>query len=345
MLLPLLMLAGFGMVGSFSEWATLTIAGIGMGMILFMASAGLTLVFGLMKVMNFGHAIFFTLGAFIGSMVLWPNAFLITYYGYWVDNIVVNVLSLLVSGALGVIGLWYGADDLWLNLGGLFAATLLTVAVCVLIGLLFERFIIRPAGDSTLTQVMMTVAGMVVITELLITFFGSGTRIRPMPALAGSFIIGEVAIEKFRILMIVIGLLTWGTLTWLLKRTRFSILVRATVENREQVEALGYRTRRLMIGMFSLGVGLAAVGGLVWGIYQRTLGIQLGNNLLPLMFMVLMIGGMGSVTGALIAALMLGLLNNYMGFSYPLLTAFSSIILTLAVVSWRPQGLYPITST
>lgn len=343
LLIPLMALVGWGLVGDTPQWATLTIAGIGMGMILFMASSGLTLVFGLMQVMNFGHAVFFTLGAFIGGLLLWPNAFLLTYFGFWVDNIVVNILSLVSAGVLGMIAAAYAATDPWLNLAALLAASLLMLCVCLPIGLLFERFIIRPAGSSTLTQVMMTVAGMVVIYEMIIATLGRGTYIRPMPAFSGAIVFGDIAIEKLRLLMIALGLLTWGLLTWLLKGTRIGLLVRATVENREQVEALGYRTRRLMLGIFSLGVALGALGGLVWAIYQRSAGINLGNSLMPLMFMVLMIGGLGSMTGTLIAALLLGLLNNYVAFSFPVFTAFSGILLALAVISWRPQGLYPLS--
>lgn len=343
LLVPLMALAGWGLVGETTQWATLTIAGIGMGMILFMAASGLTLVFGLMQVMNFGHAVFFTLGAFIGGLLLWPKAFLLTYPGFWVDNIVVNLLSLFSAGVLGMIAAAYAAPDPWLNLAALLAASLLMLCVCIPIGLLFERCIIRPAGRATLTQVMMTVAGMVVIHELIIATLGRGTYIRPMPAFSGAIVFGDLAIEKYRLLMIALGLLTWGLLTWLLKGTRVGLLVRATVENREQVEALGYRTRRLMLTIFSLGVALGALGGLVWAIYQRSAGINLGNSLMPLLFMVLMIGGLGSMTGTLIAALLLGLLNNYVAFSYPVFTAFSAILLALAVISWRPQGLYPLS--
>lgn len=345
LLLPLMALFGFGLAGNFTEWVNLTIAGIGMGMILFMASSGLTLVFGLMKVMNFAHAIFFTLGAFVGGLVVFPNVFLLPYAGFWVDNVVVNVLSLLLSGLLGMVEYWYFADSLWLNLCGLAAAMVLVLLVCIPLGLLFERWVIRPAGKVTLTQIMMTVAGMVVISELMIALFGQGMRVHAMPGFKSSLVFGDIAIEKLRVLMIVLGLVCWAGLSLLLQRTRLGLLVRATVENREQVEALGYQTRRLMLGMFALGVGLGALSGLVWGVYQQAMNIRFGNTLLPMLFLVLMIGGTGSLTGTLIAALLLALLNNYVGFAWPMFTAFAGIALALAVITWRPQGLYPAQSS
>ena len=342
LLLPLMALLGWGLAGSFTEWVNLTIAGIGMGMILFMASSGMTLVLGLMKVMNFAHAIFFTLGAFVGGLVLSPNVFLLPYFGFWVDNVVVNVLSLLLSGLLGVVEYWYFSDSLWLNLCGLGAAMVLVLLVCIPVGLLFERWVIRPAGSVTLTQIMMTVAGMVVLSQLMIIIFGQGMRVHAMPAFKSALVFGDIAIEKLRLLMIALGLASWAGLSLLLRQTKLGLLVRATVENREHVEAMGYQTRRLMLGMFALGVGLAAIGGLVWGVYQQGMNMRFGNTLLPLIFLVLMTGGIGSLTGTLIAALLLALLNNYVGFAYPMFTAFSGIVLALAVITWRPQGLYPL---
>lgn len=339
-LLPIgVALTGLVFVADFQAWIMLTIAGLGMGMILFMASSGLTLVFGLMGVVNFGHGIFLTLGAFAGALILHPRFFLVFYQWFWADNIVVNVLGLFFAGLFSLLATCYASEHMALNL----LAILFAVVVVMLIGLpfgwIFERVLIRPAGKDTARQIMLTAAGAVVITELCIVLLGLGARVRPSAAFSGSWIVGDVAIEKMRVLMIVLGLAIWGGLVLLLNRTRLGILIRATVENRELVEVLGYRTRALMTGVFLLGVGLAVLGGLIWGMYQQGVGVYLGNGLLPLLFMILMIGGLGSISGTLMASLMVGLLTNYVGYSYPALVAFSSILLMMAVVLWRPQGL------
>jgi|GEM_PF-51298 len=313
--LPLLLaLAALLLVRDLSVWASLTIAGLGMGMILFVASAGLTLVFGLMGVLNFGHGIFVTLGGYGG-------AFMIAVVFRW--------LSLAV-----------GENSLWMNVLVMLYAAVCVFLVSLPLGWLFEKLLIRPAGPDPIRQILLTAAGAVVFSEICIALLGPGWYFRPLSGLQGSWIVGEVAIEKMRLLMIVVGLLVWWLLSFLLNRTLLGILVRAMVENRELVEAGGYRTRGLANVVFVLGCGLAAVGGLVWGSYQQFVGVRLGNFLLPYLLMILMIGGLGSITGTLIAALLVGLVSNYVGYLYSPVGAFSCILLTLAVLAWRPQGLY-----
>jgi branched-chain amino acid transport system permease protein len=110
------------------------------------------------------------------------------------------------------------------------------------------------------------------------------------------------------------------------------------------VESLGYRIGRLFVGVFVVGSALAGLGGVMWGLFQQNLSPQMGAQVNVLIFIVIIIGGLGSTAGALIGALLVGLMTNYIGFLVPTLTQFASIFLMVAVLLWRPQGVYPVAN-
>ena len=110
------------------------------------------------------------------------------------------------------------------------------------------------------------------------------------------------------------------------------------------VEALGYRIRRLFVGVFVAGSALAGLGGVMWGQYQQMVTAQIGAQVNVLIFIVIIIGGLGSTLGALIGALLVGLMANYSGFLAPKLALFSNIALMVAILLWRPQGLWPVAN-
>ena len=163
-------------------------------------------------------------------------------------------------------------------------------------------------------------------------------------ALRGSLLIGDAAIEKFRLLAVLVGLVVFGVLAWILTRTKVGLLIRAGVENREMVESLGYRIKRLFIGVFVVGSALAGLGGVMWGMYQQNVTPQIGAQVNVLIFIVIIIGGLGSTGGALIGALLVGLMTNYTGFLAPKVALFSNIAVMVAVLLWRPQGVFPVTN-
>ena len=110
------------------------------------------------------------------------------------------------------------------------------------------------------------------------------------------------------------------------------------------VEALGYRIRRLFVGVFVAGSALAGLGGVLWGLYQQSVVPQIGAQVNVLIFIVIIIGGLGSVQGSLVGALLVGLVANYTGFLAPKVALFSNIALMVAILLWRPQGLYPVAN-
>ena len=167
----------------------------------------------------------------------------------------------------------------------------------------------------------------------------------PLPvALSGSMVWGDVAIEKYRLLALVLGLLVFVCVVVVLNRTKVGLLIRAGVQDREMVESLGYRIRRLFIGVFAVGSALAGLGGVMWGLYQQNVTPQMGAQVNVLIFMVIIMGGLGSTSGSFLGAILIGLVANYTGFLAPKVALFSNILLMVAILLWRPQGLYSISS-
>ena len=219
------------------------------------------------------------------------------------------------------------------------------MAVAGAVGLAFERYIVQPVYGQHLKQILITMGGMIIGEELIKVIWGPAQIALPLPeTLRGSLFLGEAAIEKYRLLAVVVGLAVFAALTWVLTRTKLGLLIRAGVQDREMVEALGYRIKRLFVGVFVVGSALAGLGGVLWGLYQQTVTPQMGAQVNVLIFIVIIIGGLGSTGGALIGALLVGLMANYTGFLAPKVALFSNIALMVGVLLWRPQGVYPVTN-
>jgi len=318
-IVAVLALAALPLIGSPSTWLTLTVAGLAMGMIVFITASGLTLVFGLMDVLNFGHGVFIALGAFIATTVL----------GFAAD--------------------WTSADSLVRNLGAVFAAMLAAMTLAGAVGWAFERVLVRPVYGQHLKQILITMGGMIIGEELIKVVWGPEQRPLPLPeALRGSLLIAlgddQAAIGKYRVLAVAIGALVLVLMLFALNRTKIGLLVRAGVQDREMVESLGYRIRTLFVGVFVVGSALAGLGGVMWGLFQQNVIPQIGAQVNVLIFIVIIIGGLGSTFGCFIGALLVGLVVNYAGFLAPPVVMFSSIGLMVLVLLWRPQGLYPVAN-
>jgi branched-chain amino acid transport system permease protein len=315
-LLPVaLALAALPCVGSPSTWITLTVAGLSMGMMIFIMASGLTLVFGLMDVLNFGHGAFIAVGAYMAGLVLAPLA------------------------------AWTQTDSLWSGLAALAPAAIVAMAVAAAFSIAFERLLIRPVYGQHLKQILVTMGGLIVAEQFLYALFGPQLIALPLPtALRGSLVFGDSAVEKYRLLAVIVGLIIFATLILILTRTKIGLLIRAGVENREMVEALGYPIKRLFIGVFMAGSALAGLGGVMWALYREQVHASMGGELTVLIFIVIIIGGLGSVTGCFIGAILVALVANYAGFLVPKLALVSDIMLMVAVLLWRPRGLFPVTS-
>lgn len=312
-LLPVLLaVAAFGAIASPSTWLTLTVAGLAMGMMIFLMASGLSLVFGLMDVLNFGHSAFISFGAFIAASVLAALA-------GWVNgpSALLNILAILaaIAAAMG-----FGAVAGWF----------------------FERVIVKPVYRDHLRQILITVGALIVAEQLILAIWGGAPVHVPRPAiLRGSLVFGDVSIEIYRIFAFLLGLAVYVALYLALNRTRIGLLIRAGVENREMVEALGYRIDRLFIAVFMVGSALAAMGGAMWAGYQGLITGEVGAELMILVFIVVIIGGLGSIQGSLLGAILVGLMANYIAFLFPKLSLASNMLLMMAILLWKPYGLRP----
>jgi len=314
-LVAALALGAIALIPSMPTWVTLTVAGLAMGMMIFLMASGLTLVFGLMDVMNFAHGAFIAVGAYAASSVL---------------------LAMKPS---------MQATSVLANLSAMLPAALAAVALAGALGLFFERVVIRPVYRDHLKQILVTMGGLIVCEQLIHVVWGPDIIPLPRPAtFTGAFTLGDAAIERYRVFAVLVGLAVFAAMWLVLNRTRLGLLIRAGVENPEMVESLGYRIRRLFVGVFAAGSALAGLGGAMWGMYQESVNAQMGMQMLVVIFIVIIIGGMGSVGGCFVGSLLVGLMANYTGYLAPKLALGSNILLMVLVLLWRPRGLYPVGS-
>ena len=224
-----LALSALPLIGSASTWVTLTVAGLAMGMIIFIIASGLTLVFGLMDVLNFGHGVFIALGAFVATSVL------------------------------GSMADWTSSASLWRNFAAVLPAMFVAMAVAGAVGWAFERVLVRPVYGQHLKQILITMGGMIIGEELIKVVWGPAQIPLPLPeAMRGSFVLGDASVEKFRVIATAIGAVVLLTMLFILNRTKLGLLIRAGVQDREMVESLGYRIRRLFVGVFVAEIGRAS---------------------------------------------------------------------------------------
>jgi branched-chain amino acid transport system permease protein len=299
-----------------ATWVNLTAAGLAMGVMVFTMAVGLTLVFGLMDVMNFAHGAFITVGAYAAT----------------------SVMARLPG--------WSDPGSAARNLGAVGITLVVASAATGLFGYLFERVLIRPVYSAHMKQILITMGGLIVAEQLVTVIWGIDAIPLAKPAvLEGSFAFGDVIVVKFRVFAAVLGLLLFLGIHFGLNRTRLGLLVRAGVENREMVEALGYRIRALFVLVFVSGAALAGIGGVLWGMNEGIVSSRLGSEMMLLTFIVIIIGGLGSVGGCLFGAILVGLTYNYVAFLAPVLQLGSNIALMVLVLLWRPRGLFPLAKT
>ncbi|MBO1003684.1 branched-chain amino acid ABC transporter permease [Pseudogracilibacillus auburnensis] len=281
-------------------WINLTVNGLATGMLIFLLASGLTLIFGLMSVLNFAHGGLFAWGA---------------YAGVWFYT-VTNSFTLALIGAI------------------------LTGAV---LGFITEKLIITPVYGDHVQQILITLGFMIVLSEMLKVVWGPNQiAAKVPPALSGSWEFGDVLIIKYRLFIIIIGFLVFGIFQYILKRTKIGLIVRAGVLNKEMVQALGINIKRVFLLVFMTGAALAAFGGALMAPYSGVIYAEMGMDFAILAFIVVVIGGMGSFPGSLLAAILVGLAGSYMAYYVPDLSLAVNMIIMVIVLIFRPQGLFQV---
>jgi branched-chain amino acid transport system permease protein len=291
--------------------------GVQFGLMLFLIAAGLTLVFGIMDVLNLAHGSLYMIGAYLASSVA------LTTGSFWI------ALPVAVLGA-GVVGL---------------------VLEIALMRKLYRR--------DHLSQVLATFAVILIADDLVKLVWGPAPRMLAAPAaLAGPVeLFPGFLYPSYRLLIIGVGLALALAMYLLIARTRTGMLVRAGSSNREMAALMGVRVNRLFAIVFVLGAMLAAVAGVLLG-PLLAVEIGMGENILILALVVIVIGGIGSIRGALVGALLVGIVDTA-GRAFlpdllarfisnaaaaqlgPALAAIAIYVLMAAVLFHRPQGLFP----
>ncbi|MBS4188817.1 branched-chain amino acid ABC transporter permease [Bacillus sp. FJAT-49705] len=276
----------------------LSLNGLATGMLIFLLAAGLTLIFGLMDVLNFAHGGLFAWGAYSGTWIYaTTGSFLIA-----------------IAGAI---------------LTGL------------ILGLLTERWIIKPVYGNHVQQILITLGLMLVLSELLKVVWGPNQISASPPSyLAGSWELGNVIIIKYRVFIIAVGILVFGLVQYILKNTKIGLIVRAGVMDKEMVQALGINIQKVFMLVFMIGAGMAALGGAMLGPYSGVIYAEMGLEFAILAFIVVVIGGMGSFPGSILAAILVGVSGSFMAYYVPSLSLAVNMLLMAVVLIFRPQGLF-----
>jgi branched-chain amino acid transport system permease protein len=295
-------------------YLTLTVAGLAMGMLIFLVASGLSLIFGLMDVLNFAHGALFSWGAYAGFTA-----------------------AVLLNQRWG----WAASPSVLLNALLLLAAIAAAVLVTVVLGIALERVIVRPVYGQHLFQILITLGATIVLEELIRIAWGPNDQVMPVPAtLMGSWDVADVIVLRFPVAAIALGLLVYAGAMLVLNRTRVGLIVRAGVENGEMVQVMGHNIHRYFTGVFAAGSALAGVGGLMWAMFSQSVRPSMGGEQLIFAFIVVIIGGLGSVTGSLVGAILVGLSYNYVAFLVPKAAIGVTMALMVIVLLIRPTGLY-----
>jgi branched-chain amino acid transport system permease protein len=273
--------------------------GVQYGLLLFLIASGLTLIFGIMGVINLAHGSFYMIGAYL--------AFSLT----------------------GLIG------NFWLALPA-------GVALAVLLGVALEWLLIRHLyRRDHLYQVLLTYGLILVFEELRSILFGDDVHGVAVPALLDFSVrlTDTLSYPVYRLAMSGVCLLLAAGMYLMISRTRVGMMIRAGSVNREMVQALGINIGLLYRLVFALGVALAAFAGMlaapVASVYPG-----MGSQVLIISFVVIVIGGIGSVRGALVAALLIGLADVFGQVVFPHIAGMTVYLVMAAVLLWRPRGLF-----
>ena len=292
-------------------YLTLTIAGLAMGMLLFLVASGVSIIFGLMDVLNFAHGALFAWGAYVGF----------------------TVFQLLMK--------WVVADSILQNLAVFLMAMVAAMVTVAILGIILERVVVRRVYGNHLFQILITFGATIVLVELIRVFWGPNDEVMTVPrTFSGNWDIMDVIVSKYRIICIFMGSMVYGIIQLILKKTKLGTIIRAGVEDRDMVQAMGHNIYLLFTGVFAVGAGLAALGGVAMSVFSLQVYPDMGGTYLLFAFIVVIIGGLGSVTGSLVGALIVGLSYNYVAYLVPWAAAGVNVLIMIIILLIRPTGLF-----
>jgi branched-chain amino acid transport system permease protein len=238
-----------------------------------------------------------------------------------------------------MLGGYVGLSTVWRT--GSFPLALLTGAVAIgLIGIGMERLFLRRLPAQTLGQVLMTIGFSLIFQDLALLIWGGDPYTIPVPAsLGGAIRVGALSFPTYRIFIVIVAVLI-GVALWLaLDRTRLGAMIRAAVDDAEMARGVGINVPIVSLVVFAFGACLAAFGGVIGGGF---LGVYPGadSEVLPYAFVVVIVGGLGSLPGAMVGSLLVGLLDNFGKALFPELSYFTLFAPMALILALRPTGLF-----
>jgi len=278
-------------------WVAQTFNGISYGALLFLLAGGLSLIFGMMRIVNMTHGSYYLLGGYVGLTVIWQK-------GHFVLAILAGAVAIALIG----IGEW--------------------------------NAFLKRLGGQELGQVLTTMGFALIFQDLALITWGGDPYTIPTPAvISGAFQIGDFYFPVYRLFIIAVAAFV-GLVLWLvLEQTRLGAMMRAVVDDPEMARGLGINVFLISMSVFAMGAALAAVAGVVAGGF---VGVYPGADfeILPYAFVVVIVGGMGSLKGAWLGSLLVGLLDNFGKALFPELSYFTLFAPMAAILAVRPTGLF-----
>jgi branched-chain amino acid transport system permease protein len=233
------------------------------------------------------------------------------------------------------------ADSLLANFTVFLMAVIAAMIVVGIVGVIMERVLVRKVYGSHLFQILITFGGMVVLRELIKIVWGPNDEVMAIPLkFQGSWNIFDIIILKYPIYAILLGVVVFMIIQLVLKRTKLGKIVRAGVEDPDMVQAMGHNIFLMFTGVFAVGAALAAVGGVAMAIFSVQVYPDMGDAYLIFAFIVVIIGGLGSITGSLVGALIVGLSYNYVAYLLPPVAVGVNILIMVIILLIKPTGLF-----
>lgn len=282
---------------SLSIFLVQLLTGLAYGMLYFMIAAGLTIILGVMNIVNLAHGTLFLLGSYIAFTLISQQ------FSFW-------------------------------------SALLLTIVISVLLGVIIEKLLIKHVYGKELEQVLLTFGLTYVIADTAKWIWGTEMHTIAVPALLDhSISIGTMVFPAYRLFVVLIGLLLAGLFWYFESRTRIGAVIRAGVDDREMVAALGINIGVVFTGVFAFGAGLAGLSGVLGG---PLIGMYIGmdSDILVTSLIVVVIGGLGSWKGSFIGAILIGLIETLGKIWFPSLSMLIIFLLMVVILLIRPQGLF-----
>ena len=281
-----------------SFWVFQLLNGVSFGMLLFLLAAGLSLIFGLMRILNLAHGSYYLLGAYVALSVVEATG---------------SLAVAMIAGIVAVVSL----------------------------GVTMERaFLRRLPRQEELPQALLTFGFLLIVGDVSLWIWGGTPQSLPKPdLLTASLRLGPLVFPSYRLFVIAVGVVVGGVLWFLQERTKLGAMVRAAIDDAEIAQATGINVSLLSTSVFGMGAALAALGGIMAG---PVLGVYPGADfeVLLLAFVVVIVGGLGSLKGAFVGGVLVGCLDNFGKALFPELAYFTIFAPMAVILAVRPAGLF-----